>query len=328
MNKTKTTTKEVISITLSQIVVNDDANIIRHELPKIKELAEDLKANGQLMPIVVTNGGSAEQPYRLIAGNRRVAAFREANWGDKPILAVVRQYQKGDHLGPYLDAWTENLRENPNPVELAEFFDHLENGTYPVPEGATAEPVDRDTIAARFSLSRDQVSRYLKIFKNTDPDVAIQAKRVDAPLRLLQAISSIKGEGEEKGEKEEDRAKKQKAVLDRYVEQKGQLESVGRQRGERADKGTTKKAKKKGGDDSDRPSWAINPAKKIGKDGQTHRSIADYMRVLEGKKGARFEGMMDALRLVTGSIVRLEGVVVADFVALDAEDEVEEEVEE
>ena len=318
----KTPTTEQVTIKLSQIQIPETN--MRSEMPRIKELAADLKARGQLAPVIVSNGGPEGTPYILRAGFRRVAAFKLNGWDNREILAVVREYKDDDLIGPIADMWAENIeREQLIPMDLAECIHQLATGTYPVPDGVEAVPIDREVIAARFNLSQDQVSRHIKIFKNTDPDVAHKAKRVEAPLRLLTSIAQIKGEGEDKAAQEEDKAKKQSAILEQYVSHRESLESQGRKRNERADKGTSKKRSASLAEpDDERAPWGVNPSKKVGRADQAiHRSIADYIRVLEGKKGARFAGMLEALRFVTGAVVRLEDVHVADFKALDAEDE-------
>lgn len=317
----KQPTSEQVTIKLSQIQVPETN--MRSEMPRIKELAADLKARGQLAPVIVSNGGPADTPYILRAGFRRVEAFKLNGWHDKEILAVVREYKKDDLIGPIADMWAENVeREQLVPMDLAECIHQLATGTYPVPEGTEAKPIDKETIAARLSLSQEAVTRHLKIFKDTDPDVAVKAKRVEAPMRLLTAISRIKGEGKDKDKQEEDRAKKQAAALESYVEAQNALESQGRKRNERADKGSSKKKAKAAEVDNDRAEWGVNPSKKVGRTDQAiHRSIADYIRVLEGKRGVRFAALLEALRFVTGDILRLDQVGVDDFKALDAEDE-------
>ena len=54
-------------------VVHDEDNARRGELPNIEELAADIKAQGLIHPLAVTNGGDK---YVVRAGNRRLAALK------------------------------------------------------------------------------------------------------------------------------------------------------------------------------------------------------------------------------------------------------------
>lgn len=345
--KIETTTKsEQISIRLSEILVPDDGNI-RSDLPRIKELAADLALKGQITPIVVSNGGPPGKPYVLRAGHRRHAAFvmnaeSIAGWKDKEILAVVRHYAEGDHLGPIVDGYTENTREAVHPLDIAECFHRLVTGTYPVPSGEMATPVDRETICSRFNVSSGHVGKLLKVFKNMDPDVAREARKKDAPLRLLIAMSAITGEGEDDAAREEDRAKQQGAVLKAWVAQQEALESEGRTRGVRSDKGTKKSAaaeEEEGGEgeDAEEPSESddepkgnivLKPTRRIGPTDKTyHRSAGDYLRVLNRKKKvakkeerSRLEGMIQVIQFLMGKRKALpEGLSAEDFEEPEAE---------
>lgn len=319
-----------ISMPFKNLIVMDETNI-RTDLPRVKELAEDLKLKGQITPILVSPTDDPEK-FMVRAGFRRCAAYVLNGWQNRDIMVVVREYKKGDHIGPIVDNWTENVqREAVSYLDLAECMHQLATGTYPVPEGETAEAVDREEISSRFGVSTAHVGKLLKIFRNIDADVARSARRADAPVRLLIQLSAIEGDGEDEAQKDEDRALKQQKVLDAWTKQREDLLAEGRQRSVRSDKGRGKSARGGSGHD-DKPPPPVSPTKKIGPVGRDggasafRRPAEDYLKVLLAKQEEaakeeklRIEGMVAAFKFVTGKIAKLPGLSAADFKILDVE---------
>jgi ParB/RepB/Spo0J family partition protein len=322
----KQPTSEPTSIPFKQIFIPEDANY-RSDLPKIKEIAASFQERGQLTPLIVTNGGTKDKPYTLVAGYRRAAAWEMNGWESRDIMVVVRQYKKGDAVGRLADNWTENEeRETTSPFDQAELLHRLVTGTYPVAEDETAEPVDKDTICTRFNISKAELTKKLRMFHNIDADVARLAKKAEAPLRLLYGLSNIEGSGKTKDEQEEDRAKRQLDTLNSYIEQQAALAEAGRKRNVRSDAGKGKKSARGGDEDHVAP---IKPTKRIDDKG---RSTADYLIVLNAKvenaakeERLRLEGMIDACRFYAGELKRFPGLTAEDFKILDVEEEEEEE---
>lgn len=87
---------------------------------KLKELADSIREQGLLQPVVVQDDGAGG--YTLIAGERRLRACKSLNWTS--IKAVIRNdLEKIDLLELAL---IENIqRDDLNPMERAEAYSHL-----------------------------------------------------------------------------------------------------------------------------------------------------------------------------------------------------------
>jgi ParB family transcriptional regulator, chromosome partitioning protein len=115
----------------------------------LKELAESIKANGVVQPIVVRP--AAEGHFQLVAGERRWLASKLAERATIP--AVVREISNEQALEITI---IENLqREDLNPVEQAQAFERLSREF-----GLTHEE-----IAARTGKDRASVSNFVRLLK-------------------------------------------------------------------------------------------------------------------------------------------------------------------
>ena len=151
--------------------VNDDSDGLKH-LPvgtiqpnkhqprqrfdptRIRSLAESIKADGLMQPIVVRPDTGNPDHYELIAGERRWRAAQEA--GLKHVPALIREIdeEKAAEL-----ALIENLqREDLNAIEKAEAFQHLGDQF-----GLT-----HTQIAERVGLERSSVSNLLRLLDLSD----------------------------------------------------------------------------------------------------------------------------------------------------------------
>lgn len=327
MNNSTIVTKGIYK-PFKSIYIPENYNI-RHDLPDIPELAADLAVNGQLTPVVVSNGGTKDKPLILRAGFRRCAAFIYNKWEDRDILVTIREYKSDDHIAPFIDCWTENQREPIHPLDVAEFIYRLATGTYWVPESVTAKPIDRETISNRFRISSSHVGKYLKVFKNIHPEISHEARKENAPLRLLITLSNIESEGLTKQEKEENKLQKQKEIFQFWTNQKKELEEQGRKRTVRSDKGQKRtESETESENEEENPVIyipPINPNKKIGiKNSSLHRPVRDYLIVLQAKQvnaskedKLKLDGMIDSFRFMMGLVKKLPGVVASDFDSLE-----------
>lgn len=342
---------EYLEIPYKQLAVPDEQNI-RNDLPKIKELAESIATAGQLEAITVTNGGEGEKPYTVRRGFRRMAAFKllaesddtKAKWGNAKILCQVESEKKGNVVERIVKNWVANTqREDFHPLDQGEFIHKLLEGTYSVDEGEKAKKLTREEISTEFGMTKSHLGKLLKLFVDIDPDVAKAARKAQAPLRLLIAISHLDHKDPEK------RHEIQAARLEEWISEQEQLAKTGRKRSVRADKG-----KKKGEKDAE-PVGILKDSKRVShaqyqeklEDGDgnvTERgyTVADYLTVLTNKQqtlaaekskearedALRFEGMVQLIRFQKGEIKKLPGIVVADFDVLNVEEEAAEEEEE
>ena len=112
----------------------------------LKELAESIRQNGVLQPIVVRR---VENRYELILGERRLRAAKLA--GKATIPAIVRDVDDADSLR---HALMENLqREDLNPMEEARGYQALKDG-FGLTVGDIAEMIgkNRSTVANSLRL--------------------------------------------------------------------------------------------------------------------------------------------------------------------------------
>jgi ParB family transcriptional regulator, chromosome partitioning protein len=121
---------------------------------KIDELAQSIKANGIIQPILVRRTGAA---YRIIAGERRWRAAQRAGLLKVPV--VIRDMPEGSDQQLLELALVENLqRENLNPVDEALAYQRL----------ADEFGLTQDQIAAAVGKDRTSVANYLRLLRLPD----------------------------------------------------------------------------------------------------------------------------------------------------------------
>jgi len=111
---------------------------------ELVELAESIRENGLLQPLVVRPSPDTTDRFELVAGERRLRAISRLEWEDVPVL--VRNASDETLL---VLALVENLqREALNPVEEAEGYHRLaERFSLTQAEIAHAVGKDRSTVA-------------------------------------------------------------------------------------------------------------------------------------------------------------------------------------
>jgi len=143
---------------------------------RLEELADSIKAQGVVQPVVVRRPGS-EKGYELIAGERRWRAAQKAGLHEIP--AVIRDVPDEVTLAMAL---IENIqRENLNPMEEA---------------GALARLIDEfelthEQVAANVGRSRTSVTNLLRL-RELEPKVRelVDARKIDmGHARALLALS-------------------------------------------------------------------------------------------------------------------------------------------
>jgi ParB family chromosome partitioning protein len=109
---------EVINIDINKIKPNKYQSRMQFDQEKLKELANSIKREGIVQPIIVSPSG---ENYQLVAGERRWWAAKMAEL--KEIPAVVRSVSNREMFEISL---IENIqREDLNPVEEATAFERL-----------------------------------------------------------------------------------------------------------------------------------------------------------------------------------------------------------
>ncbi len=320
------------TIPFKQLYIEPARNY-RQDSPKVKEMGASLKANGQINPIIVTNGGSPDpnKPYVVRGGFRRCAGFILNGWENKDIDVTVREYKKGDVLSPIFDSIIDNKdREDVSPLDMAEAIHNLVHGTYVVGEGEKATPVDKKDVALRLGMQAGTVNNFLRVFDNLDPDVAKKCRKNGAPMRNMVAWAGIEGKGRTDEAKAEDKASKQMEAFEEWLKAKTELEESGRKKQPRKPK-----VKSAGGNGEGGEGGAGGGSSSMTNKTKTtllEACIAVLKLKLDETTGvgekAAIQGRIEGLRFVTGDLKRLPGVTKADLEALDAEEESDEETEE
>lgn len=140
----------------------------------LRELAQSIRANGLLQPVVVRTTG--DQAFELVAGERRWRAAKLA--GLQTIPAIVRELSDAQSLELAL---IENLqREDLDPLERAAGYQrYLESF------GGTIED-----LAARLSESRASISNYVRLLK-LRPEICYMLGRGELGMAQARAVAGI-----------------------------------------------------------------------------------------------------------------------------------------
>jgi ParB family chromosome partitioning protein len=136
----------IMDVELDKIVPNEyqPRKVFNDE--KLKELADSIKEQGVIQPIIVHRIGTN---FGLIAGERRWRAARLA--GLKSIPALVREATKRELIE---QALIENIqREDLNPLEAAEAFKRLQDEF----------KLTQEDLARRVGKERSTITNFLRI---------------------------------------------------------------------------------------------------------------------------------------------------------------------
>lgn len=161
--------------------ISPSENQPRQERTKgIDELAESLKADGLLQPIIVSKG-EKDGHYKIIAGERRFHAAKSLGWAEIECKILNRPEKE-----IYKLAVIENLqRENLSPYEEVEALQFLKE---------THDYTDQE-LGDLFGKSRSYMSEVLSIAGMPSKDLAkCRAKDISHKNLLVQAaLASKKG---------------------------------------------------------------------------------------------------------------------------------------
>jgi len=140
-----------LEIDIDLLVPNRFQPRVRGDDARLEELADSIRANGVLQPIIVRK---VDGSYQIVAGERRWRAAQRAGLLRVPV--IVREIAPGDD-GKLLEwALIENLqREDLNPIEQAQAYRRLLDEFHLTQEQiARAVGKDRSSIANTLRLLR------------------------------------------------------------------------------------------------------------------------------------------------------------------------------
>jgi ParB family chromosome partitioning protein len=143
-----------MEIDIDLLAPNGDQPRLQMDDVRLDELAQSIKANGIIQPILVRRAGTG---YRIIAGERRWRAAQRAGLLKVPV--VVRDVAEGSHKQLLELALIENIqREDLNPVEEAVAYQRL----------AEEFQLTQEQIASAVGRDRSSVANYLRLLKLPD----------------------------------------------------------------------------------------------------------------------------------------------------------------
>jgi ParB family chromosome partitioning protein len=138
-------------VDIDLLAPNREQPRLRMDDAKLEELAQSIKANGVIQPILVYRTGNT---YTIIAGERRWRAAQRAGLMRVPV--VIRDIPEGSQQQLLELALIENIqRENLNPVDEALAYQRLVDEF-----GLTQEQV-----AAAVGKDRSSVANYMRLLK-------------------------------------------------------------------------------------------------------------------------------------------------------------------
>ena len=164
-------TLNIQSINLSKIIVNQYNPRKAFNEQSLEELAQSIKAQGVLQPIVVRHRGVIDgAPYELICGERRFRASQML--GLETIPAVIRDEVRADQLLEM--ALTENLlREDITPLEeMMVYRDFIEQRDYSVEQLCQKFGKSESYIRNRMRLS-DLIAEYHPLLQSEDITLSV-----------------------------------------------------------------------------------------------------------------------------------------------------------
>ena len=170
-----------IEIDIDRLAPNDKQPRVQMDDGKVDELAQSIKDNGVIQPILVQKIGDL---YRIIAGERRWRAAQRAGLLKVPV--VVRDVPLDDDKQLLQLALIENIqRENLNPIDEAAAYQRL----------ADEFGLTHDQIAAAVGKDRSSVANYVRLLKLADEvraDLAAGALTMGHARALLALIDPAK----------------------------------------------------------------------------------------------------------------------------------------
>jgi ParB family chromosome partitioning protein len=144
----------VTEIDIDLLLPNQQQPRVQMDDERLEELAQSIKANGIIQPILVRRAG---HEYRIIAGERRWRAAQRAGLLKVPV--VVRDVPEGSDQQLLELALIENIqRENLNPIDEAAAYQRL----------ADQFALTQDQIAAAVGKDRSSVANFMRLLKLPD----------------------------------------------------------------------------------------------------------------------------------------------------------------
>jgi ParB family transcriptional regulator, chromosome partitioning protein len=168
---------------IDRLAPNDFQPRVQVDDARLQDLAQSIKANGVIQPIVVRTLGDR---FQIIAGERRWRAAKLAGLLRVPI--VVRDVAAGDDKSLLQMALVENIqREDLNPIDEAFAYRRL----------ADEFALTQEDIAAAVGKDRASVANYLRLLKLPD-EVRTEVASGRLSMGHARALVSLGDEGDQR----------------------------------------------------------------------------------------------------------------------------------
>lgn len=211
----------IIQLAIESIL--DDGNIRSSvDSEKMEELAVSMDNRGQLIPIIVREGGEradGTRPYRVISGHRRLEAAKSLGW--KSIKAVKMAVKKEEVIQIQL---VENLqREDMNHMDISDAVATLKK-EYGIKQA------DISIMVGKTEAWVSQIISLQKLPEHAQERVRKGTLSFSKALEMLKTMADAAVKDKESGEnkepeknKDEDGGKEDKKTLRRLDEVEGKL---------------------------------------------------------------------------------------------------------
>jgi ParB family chromosome partitioning protein len=172
-------TGSVRLIPLEDIVPNKNQPRTRFDKASIDELAQSIRENGLIQPIVVRE---ADRGYEVVVGERRLRAAKSA--GLKAIPAVVKEYSEDKLLELAL---IENIqREDLNPLEEAAAYRMI----------LERDNITQEELSGRIGKSRSYIANLMRLLE-LPQNVRDHVSRGTISVGQAKALASLKNAAEQ-----------------------------------------------------------------------------------------------------------------------------------
>jgi ParB family chromosome partitioning protein len=166
---------------IDRLAPNDFQPRVNADGRRLRELAESIKANGIIQPIIVRRDGDR---FQIIAGERRWRAARLAGLLRVPV--VVREVAPGQSLLEM--ALIENIqREDLNPIDEALAYQRLSDEFH----------LKQEDIATAVGKDRASVANYVRLLRLPD-EVRAEVASGRLSMGHARALLSLSGEAEQR----------------------------------------------------------------------------------------------------------------------------------
>jgi len=170
-----------VEVDIDRLAPNDFQPRVNADDRRLRELAESIKANGIIQPIVVRRDGDR---FQIIAGERRWRAARLAGLLRVPV--VVRDVAPGQSLLEM--ALIENIqREDLNPIDEALAYQRLSDEFH----------LKQEDIATAVGKDRASVANYVRLLRLPD-EVRAEVGSGRLSMGHARALLSLTGEADQR----------------------------------------------------------------------------------------------------------------------------------